>query len=153
MCMKVRVTEGTLQESCHDLQTEAEYVDQKERLSVDQKERLSVDQKLSEDHKENLVDKEEDPDLLDTEMEMALRQVVRSNRVDIEVLFVVPSLHRSWLIHFKSNKRILTPCLRNSVGFFLLSYFRSARLSKQDPIQICSHTTFDSFILLIQRRS
>lgn len=94
MCMKVRVTEGTLQESCHDLQTEAEYVDQKERLSMDQK-RLSVDQKLSEDHKENLADKEEDPDLLDTEMEMALRQVVRSNRVDIEVLFVVPSLHRS----------------------------------------------------------
>lgn len=133
MCMKVRVTEGTLQESCHDLQTEAEYVDQKERLSVDQK-RLSVDQKLSEDHKENLADKEEDPDLLDTEMEMALRQVVLSNRVDIEVLFVVPSLHRSWLIHFKSNKRILIPCLRNSVGFFLLSHFRSARLSKQDPI-------------------
>ena len=140
MCMKVRVTEGTLQESCHDLQTEAEYVDQKERLSVDQKrlsvdqKRLSVDQKLSEDHKENLADKEEDPDLLDTEMEMALRQVVLSNRVDIEVLFVVPSLHRSWLIHFKSNKRILIPCLRNSVGFFLLSHFRSARLSKQDPI-------------------
>ena len=133
MCMKVRVTEGTLQESCHDLQTEAEYVDQKERLSVDQK-RLSVDQKLSEDHKENLADKEEDPNLLDTEMEMALRQVVLSNRVDIEVLFVVPSLHRSWLIHFKSNKRILIPCLRNSVGFFLLSHFRSARLSKQDPI-------------------
>ena len=133
MCMKVRVTEGTLQESCHDLQTEAEYVDQKERLSVDQK-RLSVDQKLSEDHKENLADKEEDPNLLDTEMEMALRQVVLSNRVDIEVLFVVPSLHRSWLIHFKSNNRILKPCLRNSVGFFLLSHFRSARLSKQDPI-------------------
>lgn len=85
MCMKVRVTEGTLQESCHDLQTEAESVDQKERMDVDPKER---EETLPVNPTENLVSQEEDPDLLDDEMESVLRQVVQSNRVDVEVLFV-----------------------------------------------------------------
>ena len=75
--MKVRVTEGTLQESCHDLQTEAESVDPKER-----KETLPLNPT------ENLVSQEENPDLLDDEMESVLRQVVQSNRIDVEVLFV-----------------------------------------------------------------
>ena len=107
MCMKVRVTEGTLQESCHDLQTEAESVDQKERMDMESKEKMDVEskEKMNIDSKndtnsnerdkplpinptENLVSQEEDPDLLDNEMESVLRQVVRSNRVDVEVMFV-----------------------------------------------------------------
>ena len=107
MCMKVRVTEGTLQESCHDLQTEAESVDQKERMDMESKETMDVEskEKMNIDSKndtnsnerdkplpinptENLVSQEEDPDLLDNEMESVLRQVVRSNRVDVEVMFV-----------------------------------------------------------------
>ena len=105
--MKVRVTEGTLQESCHDLQTEAESVDQKERMDMESKETMDVEskEKMNIDSKndtnsnerdkplpinptENLVSQEEDPDLLDNEMESVLRQVVRSNRVDVEVMFV-----------------------------------------------------------------
>ena len=99
MCMKVRVTEGTLQESCHDLQTEAESVDQKERMDMESKEKMNMDSKndtnsnerdkpLPINPTENLVSQEEDPDLLDNEMESVLRQVVRSNRVDVEVMFV-----------------------------------------------------------------
>ncbi|KNB45828.1 hypothetical protein JH06_5287 [Blastocystis sp. subtype 4] len=85
MCMKVRVTEGTLQESCHDLQTEAESVDQKEKMDIDPKERKET---LPLNPTENLVSQEENPDLLDDEMESVLRQVVQSNRIDVEVLFV-----------------------------------------------------------------
>ena len=85
MCMKVRVTEGTLQESCHDLQTKAESVDQKEKMDIDPKERKET---LPLNPTENLVSQEENPDLLDDEMESVLRQVVQSNRIDVEVLFV-----------------------------------------------------------------
>ena len=81
--MKVRVTEGTLQESCRELETAEQSVEQprlQENINLQEK-----DINLLEKENMDLLEKEENPDLLDEDMEQVLREVYRVNRVDCAV--------------------------------------------------------------------
>ena len=91
MCMKVRVTDDILQESCHELQGTAECLSISEKdIHSSRMEKQSHSEEIQQSSLDNFSSKEkgkeqEGEQILDEEMEKVIRTIVQSNRIHITV--------------------------------------------------------------------